>query len=209
MTHELVLSQPRCFLISTTRTKGENSRIRLLGAAASEFARLGYHATKVSNIVAAAGLTQAAFYLYFPSKEAIFAELVAEFRGRLQLLADAGKLVTHLSPGSVPDQVRTNASAILRLLMADADLTRVALFQAPDGEAIRAGIVAMISDNLRANQEAGIIRPDLDVTIGAEAMVGLLERLLLRWLKTGEGAPESLAAAAADVIMYGILKREG
>lgn len=193
----------------TSRTrKGEESRSRLLSAAASEFARLGYHATKVSDIVAAAGLSQAAFYLYFPSKEAIFGELVAAFRSRLQVLADAGKLATHLLPESVPDQVRANVLALLQFLMADANLTRIALFLAPDGEAIRDGIAAMIIANLRTNQAAGIIRADLDVTVGAEAMVGLLERLLLRWLKTGEGAPESLASAAADLIMYGILNRE-
>lgn len=195
--------------MATSRPKkGEESRRRLLRAAAAEYARLGYHATKVSDIVAAAGLSQAAFYLYFPSKEAIFGELVAEFRSRLQVLADSGKLATHLAPESVPDQVRANLLALLQLLMADANLTRIALFLAPDGESIRAGIAAMIAANLRTNQAAGIIRPGLDVTVGAEAMVGLLERLLLRWLKTGEGAPERFATAAADLIMYGILNRE-
>ncbi|HLO01489.1 MAG TPA: helix-turn-helix domain-containing protein [Symbiobacteriaceae bacterium] len=195
--------------MAATRTrKGEESRSRLLHAATTEFARLGYHATKVSDIVAAAGLSQAAFYLYFTSKEAVFTELIAEFRGRLQVLADAGKLATHLSPESVPDQVRANVLALLQLLMADATLTRIALFLAPDGESIRDGIAALIMANLQANQAAGIIRPDLDVAVGADAMVGLLERLLRRWLKTGEGAPESLASAAADVIMYGILNRE-
>lgn len=195
-------------MTTTRKKKGEESRSRLLTAAAAEFARLGYHATKVSDIVAAAGLSQAAFYLYFPSKDAIFAELVAEFRSRLQVLADAGKLATHLTPDSVPDQVRANVLALLEFLMADANLTRIALFLAPDGEAIRDGITGMIMANLRRNQAAGIIRPDLDVSVGAEAMVGLLERLLLRWLKTGEGAPESLATSAADLIMYGILNRE-
>jgi TetR/AcrR family fatty acid metabolism transcriptional regulator len=195
--------------MATTRTqRGEESRSRLLSAAAAAFARLGYHATKVSDIVAAAGLSQAAFYLYFPSKEAIFTELVGTFRARLQVLADAGKLVTNLAPEAVPDQVRASALALLRLLMADANLTRVALFQAPDGEAIREGIAALVRSNLQANQAAGIVRSDLDATVGAEAIVGLLERLVLGWLKTGEGDPERLAAAAADVIMYGILQRK-
>lgn len=194
-------------MASTRTRKGEESRSRLLQAASTEFARLGYHATKVSDIVAAADLSQAAFYLYFPSKEAIFGELVAAFRSRLQVLADAGKLATHLAPESVPEQVRANLQALLQFLMADANLTRIALFLAPDGEAIRDGIVGMIMANLRTNQAAGIIRPDLDVTVAAEAMVGLLERLIHRWLKTGESAPESLALAAADLIMYGILDR--
>lgn len=189
--------------------KGEESRGRLLAAAAQEFARLGYHETKVSNIVAAAGLTQAAFYLYFPSKEAIFAELVAGFRSRLRAVADAGKLVTHMEPEQVPQQVRDNAASLFRLLMADANLTRVALFEAPDGEAIKREIAAMIAGNMRANQAAGIVRPDVNVPVAAEAMVGLAERLLIRWLETGQGDADSLGAAAADLIMYGILHPKG
>lgn len=188
--------------------KGEESRGRLLLAAAQEFARLGYHETKVSNIVAAAGLTQAAFYLYFPSKEAIFAELVEGFRGRLRVAADAGRLVTQLPPEQVPNQVRESATALFRLLMADPNLTKVALFAAPDGEAIKAEMTAMVAANMRRNQAAGVVRPEVDVPVAAEAMVGLTERLILRWLSTGEGDADSMGAAGADVIMYGILARK-
>lgn len=190
------------------RTKrGQESRIRLLDAAAAEFARMGYHAAKVSDIVAAAGLTQAAFYLYFPSKQAIFTELVAEFRTDLLQLADAGRLVVDPSPEAVRQQVRANLVALFRFLMADPNRTRVAIVQAADRDVTVNAMVERIRANLQANQKAGIIRPDLDVTLGAEAMVGIMERLLLRWLKTQQGDAESLAAAAAEVLLDGILNR--
>lgn len=190
------------------RTKrGQESRSRLLEAAAAEFARRGYHATKISNIVAAAGLTQAAFYLYFPSKEAVFRELITDFRTRLQALADAGRLLNNASPAAVRQQVRANTIALFEFLMADPDRTVVAFIQAPDRERTVDDMLERIRTNLRANQAAGIVRADLDVSLAADAMLGLMERLLLRWLKTREGSPESLATAVADVLLDGILNR--
>ena len=48
-------------------------RGELLEAARRVFERDGYHATTVSAIVQAAGLSQGAFYLYFSDKKSIFA----------------------------------------------------------------------------------------------------------------------------------------
>lgn len=59
--------------------KGEQSRGRLLAAAASEFAAKGFHRARVSDIVKAAGLTQASFYQYFESKEGLYQQLMDEF----------------------------------------------------------------------------------------------------------------------------------
>src|SRR5690348_16296931 len=55
-----------------TETKGERTRRRLLELAIQRFGERGYRATSVSEIARAAGLTQAAAYAYFPSKEALF-----------------------------------------------------------------------------------------------------------------------------------------
>src|SRR5438552_19142659 len=53
-------------------------RGELVEAARAVFERDGYHATTVSAIVQAAGLSQGAFYLYFPDKKAVFAALQEE-----------------------------------------------------------------------------------------------------------------------------------
>ena len=53
-------------------------RGELLEAARRVFERDGYHAAAVSAIVQAAGLSQGAFYLYFPDKKAVFAALQDE-----------------------------------------------------------------------------------------------------------------------------------
>ncbi len=53
-------------------------RGELLEAARQVFERDGYHAAAVSSIVQSAGLSQGAFYLYFPDKKAVFLALQEE-----------------------------------------------------------------------------------------------------------------------------------
>jgi AcrR family transcriptional regulator len=69
------------------RERKERTRRQLLDAAADVLADKGYHATLISDIVAAAGVGQGTFYRFFGGKRAVydalldgyFAELVAEF----------------------------------------------------------------------------------------------------------------------------------
>ncbi len=55
----------------------EQTRQRILDAAAVVFRRLGYRAGSVDKVMAEAGLTAGGFYAHFPSKEALFAETLA------------------------------------------------------------------------------------------------------------------------------------
>jgi AcrR family transcriptional regulator len=49
---------------------------RILDAASDLFAAQGYHATTIKEITERCGITQAALYLYFPSKDKLLAELI-------------------------------------------------------------------------------------------------------------------------------------
>lgn len=184
--------------------KGEASRKRLLEAAAERFAELGYHLTKVGDIVKAAGLTQAAFYLYFPSKEAIFAELVSEYRMHLKQLANAGSLVTPLPHSEVPKQAKENLIKLFMFLTASPQLSKIALLESTDGEAIKEEIVAMVKTNLKKNQEAGHIRGDLPIQVAAECMVAMIERMIIKLIDEKHD-PIKLANEVADVFLFGIL----
>jgi AcrR family transcriptional regulator len=190
-------------------TKGQRSRTRLLAAAASEFARSGYHDTKVSAIVARAGLTQAAFYGYFPSKEAIFAELIAELRHRLRLLAEAARLRPGLTAHDLPGRIQATMQMGFRFLQEQQDLATIGLFLAPEAEAIKAEIVAMIAANLRAEREAGYIRPEVAIDVAAESLVGIMLRLAQTHLFLGKQSPASLGAQTADFILHGLYNGAG
>ncbi len=62
----------------------ENSRESLLQAAEILFGTQGYYATQVVHITQAAGLGAGTFYLYFPTKEAAFVELVRTINQKLR-----------------------------------------------------------------------------------------------------------------------------
>jgi AcrR family transcriptional regulator len=65
-------------------TQGAERKQQLLDAAARLFAEQGYAATRVVDIVDAAGVAKGLFYWYFDNKEALFRELAAEIRRRLR-----------------------------------------------------------------------------------------------------------------------------
>jgi AcrR family transcriptional regulator len=189
--------------------KGQRSRARLLAAAAVEFAESGYHDTKVSAIVARAGLTQAAFYRYFPSKEAIFAELIAELRHRLRLLADAARLRPGLSMHDLPGRIQATMEMGFRFLQENVALASIGFFLAPEAQEIKAEVVALIAENLRAEREASYIRPQVAIELAAESVVAIMLRLAQTHLFPGKRSPTSLGAQTADLILHGLFNVVG
>ena len=56
-----------------------NAKDAVVAAARHEFARRGLRGARIEDITASCGLSKGAFYLHFPSKEALFGELVKAF----------------------------------------------------------------------------------------------------------------------------------
>ena len=67
-----------------SRPADPKARNALIGAARAEFARKGLKGARIGDITAASGLSKGAFYLHFPSKEALFGSLVKAFLGELE-----------------------------------------------------------------------------------------------------------------------------
>ncbi len=59
--------------------RGEQRQQELLHAAATVFARLGYHETTTNAIAAEAGVSPATLYQFFPNKDAIASALTASY----------------------------------------------------------------------------------------------------------------------------------
>jgi len=73
----------------TTRKRKpyQERRQELMAAAAKLFAERGYDATRVSDIVAAVGVSQATFFWYFPTKEHVLVAMMEEMVEELLRLA--------------------------------------------------------------------------------------------------------------------------
>lgn len=190
------------------RTRGEESRARLLAAAARKFAQHGYHETKVSTIVADAGVSQPTFYFYFPSKEAIFAELVDSFRQRIRALAEDEPLCTSHSLSYITAQTQARMEAIFQLFADNPNITRISFFQAPETEQIKAEMTERLHNRLRMMQEAGYIRSDVSIDVMADYWLGAVERLTERYLFTGKCDPQNLARQATNLVLKGILTEQ-
>lgn len=159
---------------ASTLTKGEKTRARLRTTAAAEFAKRGFHNTKVSDIVKASGLTQPAFYKYFESKEAAYEELVGEFRRRLEALT--GTLLI-----SGQEELLSNVEgamlSVLDFLAEDPDLTEIGFFQPPGCQATKAGLASWISSNVAKEQAMGIFRNDIAAAQIGRCYVGMLDQI--------------------------------
>jgi AcrR family transcriptional regulator len=80
------LAEPDAIATDSARSsnrRGPETRQAIEAAAVELFARLGYHATSMRAIAAAAEVQPAAIYHWFPSKEAILVRLQDEFMERL------------------------------------------------------------------------------------------------------------------------------
>ena len=66
------------------RDRGARTRAKLLEAAESVFAQLGYHDASIVKITEAAGVAQGTFYLYFHSKKDVFDEVVLDLNRRVR-----------------------------------------------------------------------------------------------------------------------------
>ena len=64
--------------------RGQRTRERILAAAEEVFGQMGYEPASITAITQAAGVAQGTFYVYFPSKHAIFIELIKDFAVRVR-----------------------------------------------------------------------------------------------------------------------------
>lgn len=186
-------------------SQGEQTRARLLAVAAREFARHGYHATKVSAIVAGSGVTQPTFYAYFPSKEALFRDLLDGFRARVRALVGHAPLPPGHTPDEVVRAVQGFLRAVLEALAENPDLTRLAFLHAPDANEVKRELTGLLARNLAAAQAHGALRPDVPADLAAEALSGAVERLALCALLTRQTTPDELARHLAELHFRGLL----
>jgi len=183
---------------------GEERRARLLSIAADEFAANGYFATKVSQIVKKAGVTQPTFYLYFESKEAIFQELITSFRDKLSTLTKNSKLETGLDHHSLPERIAVGLTAILQFFSENQNLTKIGFFMSEESEEIKNQIAELITENLISEQRDGYFRSDMDMRTVAESLVGIIERLTITYLFQGKKQPNELAKEIINLLLYGL-----
>ncbi|CAB3859958.1 hypothetical protein LMG26686_02401 [Achromobacter mucicolens] len=186
-------------------TKGERTRRQLLTVAAAEFAERGFQHTRVSDIVARAGVTQPVFYQYFTSKQAAYDELVGLFAQRLRQAISQARLPGDLEGAALVARIRQGIGTLLAILQEDPNLTRIGFFQADAAEALKDELVALIADNVRSEQQAGLFRPEISPEWFGQSLMGIIERFT-RQLPDA-ATQKALAEFMTDLMLDGMRRR--
>lgn len=169
--------------------RGRKTRQAVLDAAEVEFGRAGFAAASIVDITRRAGVAQGTFYTYFPSKEAVFGELVRTLSHRLR--EEIALAVAGLDQRA--DVERAGLRAFLGFVARHRELYRIvrqAEFVDPElfrwyYRRMAAGYVR----GLEAAERAGQVEAaDLEVT--AWALMGIADFVGMRWVLWADGEPE-------------------
>lgn len=186
---------------------GEASRALLLRIAADEFAEHGYHKTKISMIVRKANVTQPTFYLYFKSKEAIFEELKDLFHAKFFRLSLGSLLDGEMDGSAFPERIEKALEKVLQFFMDYRSLVQIGFCVSPSPADVKTQIAAKIEATLSEKGAAEYFHKNVDMSIVASGLVGMIERLTITKLWTGEKTAPELAKEIIEILLYG-LKRE-
>ena len=98
-------------------------KIKIRNAARKLFTRQGFHGTTVREIARAAGVSMGKLYLYYPTKEDIFIDLVHQMGQKMELLRQKELLPFMQSPD--PESLKKLGMAIGRIVSENLDYWRL------------------------------------------------------------------------------------
>jgi AcrR family transcriptional regulator len=164
----------------------QQRRAQILAAAMACFARQGYHATSMDDVVRESGLSVGAIYSYFPSKEDLFLTL-SDDRAQ-QTLAYMSQLFAR--PGSMAEKSREAvdyffdrlSDELVPLMRVNVEFLSQALKSAAikERQDRRCDSIRQFFGSLLADaQRRGEVRSDVDIHAAAELMMALGEGIVL------------------------------
>jgi TetR/AcrR family fatty acid metabolism transcriptional regulator len=197
-----------------------DKRARILEAAIHVFARHGYHGARVSDIAREAGIAYGLVYHYFRNKEEILASVFEERWSGFLAVVEA----IAAGPNTSNEKLEAIAAIILNAFRVRPDWVKVLVLEIQrssrfsDPERIRAvgRLFEQVARIVRAGQEAGELRRDVDPQVACFVFLGALDlaitSLVLGLTKIDGGQEIEYHARAArsvvDVFLRGVEARQ-
>lgn len=196
------------------KSSKETVRQRLLAAATDMFARKGYAATTVREIVDSARVTKPVLYYYFANKEGIYLELMRQTFSNVDYLLDFSRG----QKGSTREKLLRFCDRAFSLFMENIEAVRVmyAIYYGPHQGAPFFDFDAYhlkFQEAIRRLVEEGIRKGELrkgdaeDITWAILGAVNVVMEVQLGHPEMGLG-PEGLARVL-NLIFQGLSKKEG
>ena len=189
----------------------DRKRAAILDAAVAEFRQSGYEATSMDRVAASAGVSKRTVYNHFPSKEALFAQILHQLSERIAEELD----LAYRSDRSLRAQLLELVTQKLRLLHDPffADLARVAIAAGIHSPERAQEMVARMSDReegltlwIRAAADAGKLKTN-DPVFASMQLQGLVKGFAF-WPQIAMGQPpltpaqqKQVAEASVDMFL--------
>jgi AcrR family transcriptional regulator len=163
----------------------------------------GFSATKIADIAAAADVGVGTFYLYFPTKDALFDAVVEDTVARLKEALDAAR-------AGAPDplaRVRATNAAFCRFAAENRHVFKIVFGHAAAyNDVIRraqALFAADIEDQMREGIASGAFAP-LPADVAAQAIVGMATQILSWWTEHESVPMDVLHDTMTSLALHGI-----
>lgn len=195
------------------RLPADERRAHVLREASRLFGSSGFNGTTTRDIAAAVGLTEAALYRYFPSKEAMYAAILDE-------RAAAGDLLEPIEAVARDGDDRAVftglALALLRTVEADPSILRLILYSALEGHELARPfqeqrilrLREFLTGYIERRAREGAFR-DVSPVLAARAFTGMVvDHLIVRHVFGARDRypqpPEEVAAAFVSIFLDGM-----
>jgi AcrR family transcriptional regulator len=196
----------------------QERRTQILAAARKVFSARGYHAASVSDILEEARVARGTFYLYFPSKRAIFEDLLEQMFSQI---TGAVRRIQTDAEQSPLEQMFGIAWRIIDVLMTNRELTIILLREAVGLDAdfdqkltaFYQRLATIIEGALHLGQTMGLVRP-ANTRLVAQCVLGSVKEVMLSLL-TAQGADrfdlsrDALVREIVEYNLYGIFAHPG
>jgi AcrR family transcriptional regulator len=185
------------------RLPAEQRRTQLLSVAVEVFAERGFHATSMDEVAEAAGVTKPVLYQHFPSKRALYTELLDEVDAQL-----VNRLVEATAGAATGrERVQEGFAAYFRFVA-----TNRAAFRLLFGASVRNDSEFAVVADRAIERIADLIAELIEIEAPAEhrrvlahAIVGMAEATSRRLTTDdAEDDPDRLAAWLAEMAWFGL-----
>ena len=187
--------------------RGSERREKILREAARLFAESGYHGAAVSDICDALGVGKGVFYWYFPSKEAVFSELLQESLLQLRRAQEAAIATVDDPIGRIEQGIRASIE-FFRANPSVLEVIRIAARYEEFQGLVQKGqeiVVADTAGHIKEGMAAGTIRHG-DPELMAHGILGAIFHFVEIYFEPdASGDRPQLADEAVTFCLRGLL----
>jgi AcrR family transcriptional regulator len=204
--------------VKRTSEQAENTRGKILDAAAHVFSRTGFAASRLEDIAREAGLTRGAIYWHFENKQDLFRNLMQQRLGKI-----SERLYSiYLSEAPPAERLRHLLLESILNLETDSEYRggiRLALSMGLEEEKYEVMLtrrrehIQMMIDYmekfLAECDSAGLLHPDVTPKLAARALIAWFDGIASLWLRTANEPVLSMkldGPGLVELVLRGILK---